>query len=216
MSALSADKLTFGYGGKRILDGFSCTIAAGEHSLLLGPSGSGKTTLINLLTGLLTPDTGEIRIDGALLAGSVAERDKLRRQKIGIIFQTLRLVEALSVTANLRLAQKLAGRARDDAEIAALLDDLGIAHRAHARPRALSQGEGQRAAVARALVTRPSLLIADEPTSALDDANAEKIASLLLKAASDHGSTLLIATHDQRIKHHFPNTVMLANPAEVA
>ncbi|WP_121118992.1 ABC transporter ATP-binding protein [Croceibacterium ferulae] len=197
------------YGSAAVLRDFSFSAACGQHSLLLGPSGSGKTTLINLIAGLLAVRHGSIRIAGELMAGTPAARDDLRRRRIGIIFQTLRLVEALSVTANLRLAQKLAGRAPDEAEIARLLDEVGLAHRAGARPRALSQGEAQRAAVARALVGRPDLLIADEPTSALDDANAERIARLLVGTADAHGSTLLIATHDARLKAHIPHALVL-------
>ena len=198
------------YGGAAVLRDFTFSAAPGQHSLLLGPSGSGKTTLINLIAGLLTVQHGAIRIAGEVMTGAPAVRDELRRRRIGIIFQTLRLVEALSVTANLRLAQKLAGRPRDDAEIARLLEEVGLGHRAHARPRALSQGEAQRAAVARALVGRPDLLIADEPTSALDDANAERIARLLVGTADAHGSTLLIATHDARLKAHIPHALVLA------
>jgi putative ABC transport system ATP-binding protein len=202
------------YGSAAVLHDFSFYAAPGQHSLLLGPSGSGKTTLINLIAGLLTVQHGTIRIAGETMAGTPAMRDDLRRRRIGIIFQTLRLVEALSVTANLRLAQKLAGRARDDAEIGRLLDEVGLGHRAHARPRALSQGEAQRAAVARALVGRPDLLIADEPTSALDDANAERIARLLVSTADAHGSTLLIATHDARLKAHIPHALVLARAVQ--
>ena len=198
------------YGSAAVLRNFSFTAVRGQHSLLLGSSGSGKTTLINLIAGLLMVQHGTISIAGQAMAGTPAARDDLRRRRIGIIFQTLRLVEALSVTANLRLAQKLSGRAPDDAEIARLLDEVGLGHRAHARPRALSQGEAQRAAVARALVGRPDLLIADEPTSALDDANAERIARLLVGTADTHGSTLLIATHDARLKAHIPHALVLA------
>jgi putative ABC transport system ATP-binding protein len=207
--------LTYAHGATPILDNFRFTAAPGEHSLLLGPSGSGKTTLINLVAGLLTPSTGEIEVAGEPMAGSAAARDDLRRRRIGIIFQTLRLVEALTVTANLRLAQRLAGRPRDEAEITRLLEQVGLTHRASARPRALSQGEAQRAAVARALVTRPNLLIADEPTSALDDANAERIARLLIETADAHGSTLLIATHDGRLRAHISNALVLS-PARAA
>jgi len=206
---LQLSGLSYRYGSTPILHDFSFSAAPGEHSLLLGPSGSGKTTLINLVAGLLTPDSGKVRVAGELMAGSAAARDDLRRRGIGIIFQTLRLVEALTVTANLRLAQRLSGRTPDEAEIKQLLEEVGLAHRASARPRALSQGEAQRAAVARALVTRPDLLIADEPTSALDDANADRVARLLIERADAHGSTLLIATHDGRLKAHIANALVL-------
>ena len=203
------------YGDQTIFDGFSLDQNAGEHMLLLGPSGSGKTTLINLITGLLTPTSGTVMIAGEAMSSlSGSKRDDLRRRKIGVIFQTLRLVSALSVRANLRLAQKLAGVAADEQAIDALLEAVGVAHRADATPRALSQGEGQRAAIARALVAKPALLIADEPTSALDDANAERIGRLLLDTANSNGSTLLIATHDARLKSFIPNAIALSPKLE--
>lgn len=212
---LQISGLCHSYAAQPIFAGFDVTAARGEHSLLLGPSGSGKTTLINIVAGLLTPDAGEVRIAGEAMAGSPAARDDLRRRRIGIIFQTLRLVEALSVTANLKLAQRLAGQPQDMGEITRLLTEVGLAHRVDARPRALSQGEAQRAAVARALVARPDLLIADEPTSALDDGNAERVAKLLIETADAHGSTLLIATHDTRLKAHIAKAMVL-QPARVA
>lgn len=214
---LEISGLTFRYGGQAVLDGFDLIQEAGEHRVLLGPSGSGKTTLINLIAGLLTPQHGRIAIDGESIGDlPAAKRDDLRRRKIGVVFQTLRLVAALDVTANLLLAQRLAGQRPDRSEAQALLAELGLTHRAHARPRELSQGEAQRAAIARGLVARPRLLIADEPTSALDDRNAERVARLLIDTANTHGSTLLVATHDARIKVFIPDTVTLAPVCEAA
>jgi putative ABC transport system ATP-binding protein len=205
------------YGNQFVLSDFSLEQKAGNHLLLLGPSGSGKTTLINLITGLLLPTTGSVSVGGEAMSSlSGPARDDLRRRKIGVIFQTLRLVSALSVRANLRLAQKLAGLVVDNDAIDALLDAVGVAHRADAAPRELSQGEAQRAAIARALVAKPALLVADEPTSALDDANAERIGRLLLDTATANGSTLLVATHDARLKAFIPDTVALAAPLREA
>ena len=204
---LEIHNLGFSRGGRPILSGFDMRMEAGEHLLLLGASGSGKTSLLNLVAGLLTPDEGSIRIAGTDMPRQPAARDALRRRHIGIIFQTLRLVSALSLRGNLQLAARLAGRPADD--IPALLDRLGIAHRADALPRQLSHGEAQRAAIARALIARPALLLADEPTSALDDGNAREAARLLLDMAESHGSTLLIATHDSRLKPFFARTLAL-------
>lgn len=216
-AVLEVRGLSKAYGAAPVLKDLTFGISPGEHLLLLGPSGSGKSTLINLIAGLLAPDAGEIIIAGETMAGfGNAARDDLRRRRVGIIFQALRLVSALSVRRNLRLAQELSQSGGDDAEIDGLLDRLGIAHRADAKPRELSQGEAQRAAIARALVGRPDLLVADEPTSALDDANAEKIARLLLDTAKTQGSTLLIATHDQRLRQFIPNSLSLGLPARVA
>lgn len=204
--------LSKAYGENRVLRELSFSLDPGKHLLLLGPSGSGKSTLINLVAGLLTPDSGVIVIAGNPMTGlGAAGRDDLRRRRIGIIFQTLRLVSALSVRANLRLAQKLSHGETDGRVIESLLERLGIAHRADAKPRELSQGEAQRAAIARALVGNPDLLVADEPTSALDDANAEMIGQLLLDTTKAQGSTLLIATHDERLRRLIPNCLSLGS-----
>lgn len=212
---LEISGLGYGYDARPVLDGFDLTQQPGEHRVLLGPSGSGKTTLIHLIAGLLSPGRGFILIDGEMISDLPAsKRDDVRRRKIGVVFQTLRLVAALDVTQNLLLAQRLAGQRPDHGEVKTLLAELGIAHRAQARPRELSQGEAQRAAIARGLVIRPKLLIADEPTSALDDANAERVARLLIDTAEKHGSTLLVATHDTRIRRFIPNAVTLAPVAE--
>jgi len=209
--------LSKAYGVAPVLRDLSFRVSPGEHLLLLGPSGSGKSTVINLIAGLLTPDSGEIAIAGEAMTGlGGTARDDLRRRQIGIIFQTLRLVSALSIRKNLRLAQRLCHGSSDDGEIESLLGTLGIAHRADARPRQLSQGEAQRAAIARALVGRPDLLVADEPTSALDDSNAETIAHLLLDTARERGTTLLVATHDHRLRAFIPNALSLGGAVSEA
>ncbi|ASY45884.1 MAG: ATP-binding cassette domain-containing protein [Sphingobium sp.] len=202
--------LTHGYGPTPVLNDLAIRLDRGVHHLLLGPSGSGKTTLVHAISGLLAPDKGQIMVDGEAMTGrSQTARDALRRNKIGLIFQSLRLVSALTVRQNLHLAGRLSGHPTTNDAIDGLLAQLGIAHRAAAKPRRLSQGEAQRAAIARALIGRPSLLIADEPTSALDDDNAARVASLLIEAADRNGSTLLIATHDQRLRKLIPHTITL-------
>ena len=204
--------LKHSYAAQQVLEKLDIELAQGAHHLLLGPSGSGKTTLINAIAGLLEPDAGSIAIDGEPMTGRPpAARDRLRRDKIGLVFQSLRLVSALTVRDNLRLAGRLSGRPPSDEAIDGLLAQLGIGHRASAKPRSLSQGEAQRAAIARALMGKPRLLIADEPTSALDDDNARNIASLLIDTADRHGSTLLIATHDQRLKALIPRAICLVS-----
>lgn len=195
--------LAFQYGGRTILKDFSFDMAAGEQSLLIGASGSGKSTLVNLICGLLTPDDGTVGIGGEPMTGiSPSRRDDLRRRRIGLVFQTLKLVSALDLTANLKLAQRLSGHGTEAERIPMLIERLGLGHRAHARPRELSQGEAQRAAIARALIGRPDLIIADEPTSALDHANMLKVAALLRECASEAGASLLIVTHDVRLRDH--------------
>jgi putative ABC transport system ATP-binding protein len=211
---VSLEGVSARYGQRAVLSSFDFALEEGGQALLLGPSGSGKTTLIYLICGLLTPQSGSVRVAGEDLAKLPQKRrDDVRRANIGVIFQTLRLVSALSVRANLLLAQKLAGQPKSTADAEALLERLGIAHRAHAKPTALSQGEAQRAAIARAVIAKPALLMADEPTSALDDENTIRVAKLLKETAATQGSALLIATHDARLRSHFARTVELAGGA---
>jgi putative ABC transport system ATP-binding protein len=185
----------------------------GAHALVLGPSGSGKSTFINIVTGLLTPSAGQVLVAGQPMSAlAPAARDALRRSTIGLVFQTLRLIPALSVTQNLLLAQRLATGASDAQAVAAMIARVGLAHRADARPRQLSQGEGQRAAIARALIGRPQLVVADEPTSALDDANAGRMVDLMFEVAAATGATLLVATHDGRIASRFAHRLDLQAP----
>jgi len=196
------------YAGQAVLSDISFSLNERERALLLGPSGSGKSTLLNIVCGLQTQDDGSVML--GVEAITSANGDAIRKRNMGIIFQTLRLVSALTVRANLALAQKLQTGSSDTSLIDDTLERLGIAHRATARPFELSQGEAQRAAIARALVVRPQILVADEPTSALDHANTETVAKLLIEAADDVGATLLIATHDDRLKAHFERTLLLS------
>lgn len=209
--SLAVCDLDKAYGGQPVLSGVSFIAQPGERILLLGPSGSGKSTLLACICGLQRPDAGQVTLGGEILVSplSAARADTLRRRHFGIVFQTLRLVSALSLRANLALAQKLQTGKNDKPAIGRVLDRLGISHRADARPHELSQGEAQRAAIARALVVRPAILIADEPTSALDHDNAAKVAALLIELAEEHGATLIVATHDDRLRPNFRRTLSL-------
>ncbi|WP_310474993.1 ATP-binding cassette domain-containing protein [Sandarakinorhabdus sp.] len=215
---VEARGLSHDRSGQCVLQIGDWQLNSGAHALLLGPSGSGKTSFINIVTGLLTPTHGDLLVAGeAMSALPPAGRDGLRRRTIGLVFQTLRLIPALSVTDNLALAQQLALGSVDRAAIAQMIDRVGLSHRAAARPRQLSQGEGQRAAIARALITRPRLVVADEPTSALDDANAARMIDLMFEVAAATGATLLVATHDGRIAERFANRLdLVAPPAKAA
>jgi putative ABC transport system ATP-binding protein len=210
---LEVSRLGKAYAGRPVLDDVSFTLDAGDRLLLLGPSGSGKSTLLNIICALTRPDAGEVRLGDKVLAapGGASQGDALRRAHIGIIFQGLRLVSALSVRGNLALAQRLQTGRSDAGAITVLLERLGLGARADARPFELSQGEAQRAAIARALVVRPKLLIADEPTSALDHANAKVVAELLDELAREAGASLLVATHDDRLAAYFPRRLTLEN-----
>lgn len=180
----------------------------GEQWLLLGQSGSGKTTLLHLLGGLLTPQYGSIKVDDtdiARLKGS--SLDQFRGQHIGIIFQTAHFVKSLTVEENLILAQQLASVKMDKSRIIHILDKLNLVHKLKSKPNDLSVGEQQRVAIARALINRPSVILADEPTSALDDKNTEEVIQLLEQQAAEVGATLLIVTHDGRLKNYFTNQI---------
>ena len=203
---LAVQCVRLSYGDRRVLSDISFSLDPRERILLLGPSGSGKSSLLNIICGLQTPDEGSVSVGGISVTKN---SDTVRKRHMGIIFQTLRLVSALTVRANLLLAQRLQTGTTDATFIDATLDRLGIADRSKARPFELSQGEAQRAAIARAVVVKPQILIADEPTSALDHANAETVASLLIEAADEADATLLIASHDDRLKAHFARTLTL-------
>jgi putative ABC transport system ATP-binding protein len=209
--------LSYQIGGAAILDALSWKVETGQHALMLGASGSGKTTLLHLLAGLLTPSSGTIEIDGQNIAGlSGAALDSWRGRNIGMVFQTLHLVKALTVQYNLRLASSMAGLPEDDARITYLLDKLGLSDKAKSYPHQLSVGQAQRVAIARAVVNKPKWILADEPTSALDDAHCEETLNLLEAQAQECGATLVIATHDQRIKTRFSHRIELQNKVRQA
>ena len=198
-------------GSQEVLNLPSWHVTTAAHSLILGPSGSGKTTLLNLLAGLATPTAGQLNIAGQALAElSAARLDRFRGRHIGIVLQRLHLIPALTVSDNLRLARYLAGLTQDDDLIAHTLESLSIADKGHRRPNHLSQGEAQRVAIARAVINQPQLILADEPTSALDDKSCQQVLELLLQQAQICNATLLIATHDGRVKEHFDDYLQLA------
>lgn len=212
---IDLDNVIHRAGGRNILFVEHLSLPPGRHGLLLGPSGSGKTTLLHALAGLLIPDQGNLSLLGYdLRAMGDAGRDRLRAEHVGIIFQQLHLINAVSIADNLRLARRLAGKAPDEKGLLELLSRVGLAERADALPSDLSQGERQRVAVARALANQPSLLLADEPTSALDDANCAAVIDLLLEQAALSGATLLVATHDRRLMSRLPVLLELAKSRE--
>jgi putative ABC transport system ATP-binding protein len=207
---LLLDGISRAYGGRTVVAIQSWVVAAGQHSLILGPSGSGKSTLLHLIAGLLRPSRGRVVIAGQDLGAlTPAELDGFRGRTIGIVLQRLHLIPALTVRDNLRLARTLARLPPDPARIDSLLAELGIAVLAGARPSRLSEGEAQRVAIARAVVNHPALILADEPTSALDDANCATVLALLRAQAEASGATLVIATHDARLKAHFGHRLEL-------
>jgi len=183
---------------------------SGEAWLLGGPSGSGKSTLLHLIAGLTASTSGRIVVAGQDLAAlAPGQRDRWRGRTVGLVPQRLHLVGAVSVADNLRLAQRLAGVERDDARIVALLQAVQVADLAHRLPGELSQGQAQRVAIARAVVNRPSVLLADEPTAALDDEHAAAALELLRAQAIEAGATLVVASHDARVKPLLPHAFVL-------
>jgi putative ABC transport system ATP-binding protein len=210
-AAIEIEGLRHDYGGGTVLALPSWRLVQGRHALVLGRSGSGKTTLLHLIAGLLRPNAGRLRVTGAEMTRlRPVARDRLRGQALGIVFQHLHLIGAVSVLDNLRLARRMAGLAPDDTHLRGLLAALGLADKAARRPRGLSFGEAQRVAIARALANRPRLLLADEPTAALDDDNCARVAELLLAQAAAAGASLLVATHDRRLAGHFEERLELA------
>jgi len=186
------------------------SVARGQHFLLLGDSGSGKTTLLHLVGGLLRNYEGSVSVDNTELATlSETALDAFRGRKIGFVFQRNHLLSALSVEQNLMMSPYLAGLPIDAGRITDVLATLGLADKRNSRVNTLSQGQAQRVAIARAVLNKPAIIFADEPTSALDDKNCGRVISLLLEAASQHESTLIIATHDQRLKSHLTHQIQL-------
>lgn len=189
------------YNDAMVLNFKDWSIADGEHWLMLGGSGSGKTTLLHMMTGLMKPTQGEVLIQGQpIYQLQDTALDRFRGQHIGIVFQRPHLIKSMTVYENLVLAQSLAGLPTDGARIEAVLASLDIERKKKNYPSELSQGQLQRVAIARAVVNHPALLIADEPTSSLDDKNTMAVLELLIQQAANNNSTLVIATHDQRVK----------------
>ena len=207
---LKTHELVYSYGGSELLKFPDIECKTGEHWLLLGQSGTGKTTLLHLLGGLRSPIHGYVEVAGTVLShlGPKAQ-DRFRGQNIGIIFQQAHFVKSLTVGENLALAQKLANLPIRQERIKELLDRLNIGNKLNKKTNSLSQGEQQRVAIARALVNKPKVILADEPTSALDDLNTEKVIALLEEQAKADNATLLVVTHDGRLKSHFPNQIHL-------
>ncbi|MGK6351053.1 ABC transporter ATP-binding protein [Parapedobacter sp. DT-150] len=176
-------------------------VPTGQHTLILGDSGSGKTTLLHILSGLLKPQTGVVQIDGQQLYELPARKlDEFRGQRIGLIFQEAHLVKSLTVRENLQIAQGFAGAKVDNDRINEVLTLLNLEQKANSYPGKLSRGQMQRAAIARAVINKPAILVADEPTASLDDRNTAGVLNLLLTQAEQQGATLVIATHDKRVK----------------
>ncbi|EMO80935.1 ABC transporter, ATP-binding protein [Leptospira kirschneri str. 200801774] len=183
-----------------ILKGLELDIPSPSIITLMGPSGSGKSTFLNILSGIDTPDSGEVFINGNMLHSmSEKELTKYRREKTGIIFQFFHLLPYLNALENVAVPLYISGIGKTKAHIMAekALENVGLSDRKTHKPDELSGGEQQRVAIARALCKQPSLILADEPTGNLDTKNAENVIQLLLDLQKQNGFTLFIVTHDQ-------------------
>ncbi|MBW2713442.1 MAG: ABC transporter ATP-binding protein [Deltaproteobacteria bacterium] len=190
---IEARNITHCYQEEAALSDVSLRVNAGEFLAVTGTSGSGKSTLLAILSTLLQPTSGEVLLNGTRIA-SIKNLDPLRRKEIGFVFQFHYLINYLTLSENI----KLAGVNSSIAEIDSLLDSLDILELKDCYPNQISGGQRQRAAIARALINRPSILFADEPTGNLDSKNSARVYEIFRKLC-DQGSTLVLATHDQRI-----------------
>ena len=207
---LKTQQLEYTYLGNKTITFPDIQCEKGSQWLLLGQSGTGKTTLLHLLGGIRKPQKGKVYIaNQALNTLSSTALDQFRGKNIGIVFQQSHFVQSLTVGENLQLAQTLAGHSANPTRIKNLLDRLNIGDKIGDRTNRLSQGEQQRVAIARALVNSPGLILADEPTSALDDENCKEVIDLLETQAKEEGATLVIVTHDSRLKEFFDHKIIL-------
>jgi putative ABC transport system ATP-binding protein len=200
------------FGQTPALRGATVSVAAGEIVAVMGPSGSGKSTLLHCLAGILVPDSGEVWFDGRRMdTRSETERSTLRRERFGFVFQFGQLVPELTAEENVALPLLLGGarRARALAEARPWFGRLGLDGLQGRRSGELSGGEAQRVALARGLVARPQVLFADEPTGSLDSLTGEHVMDLLVSAARDQGTTVVLVTHEARVAAYADREVIV-------
>lgn len=202
MNALELTDVEFAYRRNTALRGVSLQVKAGEIVAITGASGCGKSTLLHCAAGILSPDAGSVRLDGQDLATlSPDSRAELRRTKIGVVLQFGQLVPDLPLIDNVALPLLLAGHPRSEAHVHARewLTQVGIEDEADAVPSELSGGQTQRAAIARALITGPTVVLADEPTGSLDSRAGKELLDVLVKTAKYRGAALVMVTHDNLV-----------------
>lgn len=207
---VSVKNLSYAYTSGEEISFPDIALQAGEHCLILGESGRGKTTLLHLLGGLLRGYEGSIEVDGTELKSlTEVKLDHFRGKKIGFIFQRNHLINALTVEKNLAMAPYLAGLQINHRQVDEVLTSLGLYEKKASSVTKLSQGQAQRVAIARAVLNNPTVILADEPTSALDDKTCERVIDLLIEVAGERKATLLIATHDQRLRSKIEKQIQL-------
>ena len=181
----------------RALDDVSVGFGAGEFTAIMGPSGSGKSTMMHILAGLDAPTSGHVFVeDTDITALKDTALTKLRRDRIGFVFQSFNLVPTLDARSNILLPMRLAGKTPDKDWFDLIVNSLGIADRLNHRPSEMSGGQQQRVAVARALMSRPAVIVADEPTGNLDSHSTTEVMDLLRRAVDDLGQSVIMVTHD--------------------
>ena len=197
---LGVKNLEFKVANKTILNKQSFSVSKGKHVLISGLSGSGKTTLMNLMSGLLKPTSGFVSFEENDFSKLTEENiDQIRSKNFGFIFQRLHLIKHLTVKQNILL-----GLNKDQSlNIDELLDDIGLKNKHTQLAKNLSFGESQRVAIARGIINSPKVIFADEPTSSLDDRNTKKVLELIFFQAKKNNSTIIISSHDERVKKFF-------------
>lgn len=196
----------------RALDGVTADLYAGEFTAVMGPSGSGKSTLMHCLAALDTPSSGDVLVDGTALDGlKDKELTTLRRERIGFVFQAFNLVPTLTAEENIVLPLSLAGRKPDPEWFDRVIKAVGLSSRLRHRPAEMSGGQQQRAACARALVSKPSIVFADEPTGNLDSTSSAEVLDFLRRSVDDFGQTIVMVTHDPVAASYTDRVVFLAD-----
>lgn len=209
---LNATGIVKAFGPTKALDGANMAVRAGEVVAVMGPSGSGKSTMLHCLAGIIQPDAGTVLYAGRDLGAMPDQpRSTLRRTEFGFVFQFGQLVPELTCVENVALPMRLGGVRRREAEAKARdwLGRLEVDDVANKRPGEVSGGQGQRVAVARALVTGPKVIFADEPTGALDSLNGEHVMRMLTQAARETGAAVILVTHEPRVAAYSDREVIV-------